>query len=456
MQRAAREAERQRIRKMIEEATNYISATLESKAQMTADLEMQKIETTALQRQYETLYNKLAEADMSLNSSAGEVTEVAREKQLRERDFFARNLAEVSKKLRTNMEDTQRQLAELEKVQLNQAIRERHLEGLQRIEQQLEFPPAEQPAISGQVLPAEVAASISSGKALDVAAYGSEKSPADRRQLELEREAYLLKAKALQEKSRAISARLPQLQEENAISSIEAVQLASDALAMQADAKLAEAKALEIAKRLEALQSETQPEETLALMENAAQVPDALRPGDVIDILLSPRDANEAPKSVRARLDAKGQVTVDPDFPPVELAGIDPHRAGVIIRDFFGTPTSRYQSVQVRRTATDSRDASAVDDKKDLNAKMSALQAENADLRKRLDQMTSQVRTLSKEIEPMDAAKSRTDAKQLEEVRRALSDLQRYLVRSEAENAELKKKLEAADAAPANSPKRAD
>lgn len=156
-------------------------------------------------------------------------------------------------------------------------------------------------------------------------------------QLELERQSWQLKAeayrlKAQQKLALATSERAPGDK--------------ADGLLMEADANHAEAMMREIDKQLESLRTADQQQSKPS---SSLSEKDVLRPGDPIEIVLWPRDSKEAGQALRLRVNGDGQVQIDPKMRPIEISGVDERRAEKIIRDFFGTPTSRYREVRVRR-----------------------------------------------------------------------------------------------------------
>jgi len=88
-----------------------------------------------------------------------------------------------------------------------------------------------------------------------------------------------------------------------------------------------------------------------ALADNGSSDSGALRPGEGVEVTLAPRDRTQAAQVLRTVVDSKGQIQIDQSMAPIKIAGFDPERAGMVIRDFFGTPTSRYQDVRVRRVS---------------------------------------------------------------------------------------------------------
>jgi protein involved in polysaccharide export with SLBB domain len=156
-----------------------------------------------------------------------------------------------------------------------------------------------------------------------------------KQQLQLERDAYRIKADALREKSASKRKQLERIAQEKPknISTSDISEARAEALIMDADAKLSEAKSLELEMRLKSINREAGgPSRASSPLGGSASsaTEGVLQPGDRIEVLLTTDAAVNGERTVYV-LDDAGQIQLRPDLKPTEVAGVDPKRAETII-----------------------------------------------------------------------------------------------------------------------------
>jgi hypothetical protein len=348
----AADEKRAQIAKAVAELQEALSSQIADKAKARAGLELQEIEKSLLRRELEATHSKLMELNLSPNRDESGEAQKRRNEQL---ETSMKQIEITKDKLRHATLEAAQMSAEMERSELRLGGVRQKLEELQRLQLQMEFAPraGATPALQSATsvkLPADardvlvptdgpaatspVRVPLTPGPVEPVD--GSQERKDKTSQLELERDSWRLKAEGHRLKAKAT---LAEFEAGHGNSTSRA-----DALLMQADANHAEAMARELDKQLEGLKKKEQ-----STKQSTDSASDALRPGDQIEVVLSPRDPNESGQILSVRLDANGHVQIDPKMPPVEISGVDPRRAEKIIRDFFGTPTSRYKAVRVRR-----------------------------------------------------------------------------------------------------------